>query len=216
MHIAPAFGEDDFRVAAANDLFRIDDPGSLFNPVREDGTFDRRVRSYEGREYDGRVVKDPDVTDDLIDDLSKRGLLFREEPYEHSYPHCWRCGTPLIYYAKPSWYIATSKVRERMLAANETVAWHPPHIKHGRFGDWLSNNIDWALSRERYWGTPLPVWRCGGGHLHVIGSFAELEQLSGARSPTTIVRTWMRSCSRVRTQPVVVRRVASPCDGCPR
>jgi isoleucyl-tRNA synthetase len=179
VHIAPAFGEDDFRVAAANDIFRPDDPSSLFNPVRGDGTFDQRVRSYEGREYDGRVVKDPDVTDDLIDDLNKRGLLFREEPYEHSYPHCWRCGTPLIYYAKPSWYIATSKVRERMLAANETVAWHPPHIKHGRFGDWLSNNVDWALSRERYWGTPLPVWRCGAGHLHVIGSFAELERLTG-------------------------------------
>ncbi len=179
VHIAPAFGEDDFRVAASNGIFHLDDPKSLFNPVREDGTFDERVRSYEGREYDGRVVKDPSVTDDLIDDLDKRGLLFRVEPYEHSYPHCWRCGTPLIYYAKPSWYIATSKVRERMLAANETVAWHPPHIKHGRFGDWLSNNVDWALSRERYWGTPLPVWRCGAGHLHVIGSFAELEKLSG-------------------------------------
>jgi isoleucyl-tRNA synthetase len=179
VHIAPAFGEDDFRVAAANDIFRSDDPRSLFNPVREDGTFDQRVRSYEGRKYDGRVVKDPDVTDDLIDDLNKRGLLFREGPYEHSYPHCWRCGTPLIYYAKPSWYIATSKVRERMLAGNETVAWHPPHIKHGRFGDWLSNNIDWALSRERYWGTPLPVWRCSRGHIHVVGSFAELTKYSG-------------------------------------
>jgi isoleucyl-tRNA synthetase len=183
VHIAPAFGEDDFRVAAANGIFRLADPKSLFNPVRQDGTFDQRVRSYEGREYDGRVVKDPDVTDDLIDDLDRRGLLFREEPYEHSYPHCWRCGTPLIYYAKPSWYIATSRVRERMLAANETVAWHPPHIKHGRFGDWLSNNVDWALSRERYWGTPLPVWRCGAGHLHVIGSFAELEKLSGTPLP---------------------------------
>ncbi len=179
VHIAPAFGEDDFRVAAANGLFRIDDPKSLFNPVWPNGTFDKRVRSYDGREYGRRIVKDSDVTDDLIDDLDKHGLLFRETPYEHSYPHCWRCGTPLIYYAKPSWYIATSKVRERMLAANETVAWHPPHIKHGRFGDWLSNNIDWALSRERYWGTPLPVWRCGAGHLHVIGSFAELERLSG-------------------------------------
>jgi isoleucyl-tRNA synthetase len=179
VHIAPAFGEDDFRVAAANRIFRMDDPKSLFNPVRQDGTFDQRVRSYEGREYDRRVVKDPDVTNDLIDDLDKRGLLFKEEPYEHSYPHCWRCGTPLIYYAKPSWYIATSKVRDRMLAANETVAWHPPHIKHGRFGDWLANNVDWALSRERYWGTPLPVWRCSRGHIHVIGSFAELEQQSG-------------------------------------
>ena len=101
------------------------------------------------------------------------------QEYEHSYPHCWRCGTPLIYYAKPSWYIATSKLREELLAANETVEWHPPHVKHGRFGDWLNNNVDWALSRERYWGTPLPVWRCERGHLHVVGSFAELTERSG-------------------------------------
>ncbi len=180
VHIAPAFGEDDFRVAAINGIFRPEDPKSLFNPVREDGTFNERVRSFDGREYDRRVVKDPDVADDLIEDLDKRGLLFKEAPYEHSYPHCWRCGTPLIYYAKPSWYIATSRVRDRMLAANETIGWHPPHIKHGRFGDWLSNNVDWALSRERYWGTPLPVWRCGKGHHHVIGSYAELEKLSGS------------------------------------
>jgi isoleucyl-tRNA synthetase len=179
VHIAPAFGEDDFSAAAAAGLFDPTDPRTLFNPVASDGTYALDVRSHGGGSYRGRFVKDPQLTDELIEDLSARGLLFKQERYEHSYPHCWRCGTPLIYYAKPSWYIATSRVRERMLAANDTVNWHPPHIKHGRFGDWLSNNVDWALSRERYWGTPLPVWRCEGGHTHTIGSFAELERLSG-------------------------------------
>jgi isoleucyl-tRNA synthetase len=179
VHIAPAFGEDDFNVMVASGSLDPRRPGMLFNPVKPDGTYDRRVRSYDGRSYEGRFVKDPQLTEELIADLDGRGLLFKREAYEHSYPHCWRCGTPLIYYAKASWYIRTTTVRERMLAGNETVSWHPPHIKHGRFGDWLSNNVDWALSRERYWGTPLPVWRCGAGHLHVIGEFAELERLSG-------------------------------------
>ena len=105
--------------------------------------------------------------------------MLRAESYEHAYPHCWRCGTPLLYYAKPSWYIRTEQVRDELLAANETVTWHPGHIKHGRFGNWLEGNVDWALSRERYWGTPLPLWRCEAGHTHCIGSLAELEELSG-------------------------------------
>jgi isoleucyl-tRNA synthetase len=165
VHTAIAFGEDDFRLGEQYGL-------NVVNPVRLDGTFDERIGPYAGR-----WVKDADP--DLIEDLRARGRLFRAETYEHSYPHCWRCGTPLIYYAKPSWYIGTSQRKDRLLAANETVNWHPPGVKHGRFGNWLEGNVDWALSRERYWGTPLPVWRCAAGHIHAIGSFAELAELSG-------------------------------------
>jgi isoleucyl-tRNA synthetase len=174
VHIAPAFGQDDYDAARAADLLDPTNPQSVYNPVKPDGTYDERVTGYAGRH-----VKDRQLAADLTGELRERGLLLREEDYEHSYPHCWRCGTPLIYYAKRSWYIATSRLADRMLAANETVNWHPPHIKHGRFGDWLANNVDWALSRERYWGTPLPIWRCGSGHVACIGSFAELERRSG-------------------------------------
>jgi isoleucyl-tRNA synthetase len=165
VHTAIAFGEDDFRLGARYGL-------NVVNPVRLDGTYDERIGRYEGR-----FVKDADA--DLVEDLRARGRLLRAESYEHSYPHCWRCGTPLLYYAKPSWYIQTTKRHDELLACNGQVTWHPEHIKHGRFGRWLENNVDWALSRERYWGTPLPVWRCEQGHVTVIGSFEELAERSG-------------------------------------
>ncbi len=166
VHTAVAFGEDDYALGTAAGL-------TVVNPVRLDGTYDERIGSYAGR-----WVKDADR--DLIEDLRAAGKLLRVQEYEHSYPHCWRCGTPLIYYAKPSWYIATSTMREELLASNEAVDWHPPHIKHGRFGQWLEGNVDWALSRERYWGTPLPIWRTEDGSEELcVGSLAELQELSG-------------------------------------
>ncbi|HEX6688409.1 MAG TPA: isoleucine--tRNA ligase [Solirubrobacterales bacterium] len=189
VHIAPAFGEDDYAVAAENELFDPTSHGTLYNPVKPDGRFDSRVVGFEDR-----FVKDPEVTRALIDDLADRGLLFREQVYEHSYPHCWRCGTPLLYYAKSSWYVATSAAREELLANNEEIGWHPEHIKHGRFGKWLENNVDWALSRDRYWGTPLPIWECTGEDCDgrfCAGSVAELRERSGGDVPDDLHRPYI-------------------------
>lgn len=165
VHQSPAFGEDDMLTCRAYGL-------PMVNPIRPDGTFEPQIEL-----VGGQFFKTADKA--LVADLAQRGLLFRKLDYEHSYPHCWRCHTPLLYYAQPSWYIRTTAIKDELLAENEKTTWHPEHIKHGRYGDWLENNVDWALSRKRYWGTPLPIWRCADDHQVCVGSLAELSELTG-------------------------------------
>jgi isoleucyl-tRNA synthetase len=166
VHMAPAFGAEDLAVGLAEGW-------PVFKPVADDGRFTEL-----GPEIvRGLFVKDADPV--IVEDLADRGLLIRSGTFEHTYPFCWRCGTPLLYYARTSWYVRTTAVRDRLLEVNDGVHWYPDHIKHGRYGNWLENNVDWALSRERYWGTPLPIWRCSNGHATAIGSLAELGSLAG-------------------------------------
>jgi isoleucyl-tRNA synthetase len=165
VHLSPAFGEIDRQIARDNGLPTV-------NPVGPDGAFTSEVPWLAGR---GVRLANPEINDEL----ERRGLLIRREDYAHALPHCWRCGTVLIYWGKPSWYIATSRLKDQLLAENATIDWHPAHIRDGRFGEWLANNVDWALSRDRFWGTPLPIWRCAENHVTCVGSLAELSELTG-------------------------------------
>lgn len=165
VHQSPAFGADDLAVCRAYGL-------PVVNPIAPSGTFLSDVPL-----VGGLFFKDADKT--LVKELRSRGVLYKHQPYEHPYPHCWRCHTALIYYAQPSWYIRTTSIKDELIRENNQTNWYPETIKTGRYGDWLNNNIDWALSRNRYWGTPLPIWRCEEKHEICVDSLKELGELAG-------------------------------------
>ncbi len=166
VHIAPAYGEDDYRVGQQHDL-------PLLHPVDKTGRFAPELKPWAGV-----FVKDADKL--IIRDLKSDGRLFAQQQVHHSYPHCWRCNTPLLYYARDSWYIRTTAVKDQLIAANDAVNWVPTGVGRERFGDWLSNNVDWAISRDRFWGTPLPVWECDCGERRCVGSRKEIEEAGGS------------------------------------
>ncbi len=161
VHIAPAYGVDDNNVCSANGI-------AFVNPVGKDGC-------YNCGPWEGRLVTDPELEIDIIKYLTSENKLFKKQKITHDYPHCWRCKSPLIYYAKPAWYVKTTAVKDEIIKANSQINWHPDFIGAKRFANWLDNMVDWGISRNRYWGCPMPIWTCECGHKEVIGSIEELQ-----------------------------------------